>query len=89
MGENYYISWTIAVAGLFFIVSLMKIFQNRRGKSSRSSKNGLKFPPGGRSWPLIGDSIKWYSAVAGSHPPHFVEEQVKRYANEKKRREKG
>ncbi|KAL5993364.1 hypothetical protein ACLOJK_014288 [Asimina triloba] len=37
-----------------------------------------RLPPGGRSWPLIGDGLKWYSAVASSHPPSFVEEQVKR-----------
>lgn len=85
MGENYYIFWTFAVAGLFFIISLLKFLQNQ---SSKSSKNASKLPPGGRSWPLIGDSIKWYSAVSSSHPPRFVEEQVKRYANEKKQRER-
>ncbi|PIA35353.1 hypothetical protein AQUCO_03500027v1, partial [Aquilegia coerulea] len=37
------------------------------------------FPPGRRGWPVVGDSINWYNAVAGSHPPRFVEEQVKRY----------
>ncbi|XXG86764.1 hypothetical protein AAC387_Pa11g1592 [Persea americana] len=76
MGEHYYIFWTFAVAGLFFIMSLLKFLQNQ---SSKRSKNASKLPPGGRSWPLIGDSIKWYSAVSGSHPPRFVEEQVKRY----------
>ena len=81
MGEHYYIFWTFAVAGLFFIMSLLKFLQNQ---SSKRSKNASKLPPGGRSWPLIGDSIKWYSAVSSSHPPRFVEEQVKRYANEKK-----
>ncbi|KAG1355172.1 putative Abietadienol/abietadienal oxidase [Cocos nucifera] len=39
----------------------------------------MKLPPGGRGWPLIGDSIKWYKAVASSHPPRYVEDQVKRY----------
>ncbi|KAK6123659.1 hypothetical protein DH2020_042597 [Rehmannia glutinosa] len=28
---------------------------------------------------MLGDSISWYNAVASSHPPTFVEQQVKRF----------
>lgn len=42
-------------------------------------KGAYKLPPGRRGWPVIGDSFNWYNAVASSHPPQFVEEQVKRY----------
>ncbi|RZC71528.1 hypothetical protein C5167_034724 [Papaver somniferum] len=79
MEENYYVicASSIVVSTLFFIV-FVKIL---RTKNKKIGKNGtcLKFPPGGRGWPLIGDSLNWYNAVAGSHPPAFVEEQVKRY----------
>ncbi|RZC75147.1 hypothetical protein C5167_050621 [Papaver somniferum] len=79
MEENYYLicASSIVVSTLFFIV-FVKIL---RTKNKKIGKNGtcLKFPPGGRGWPLIGDSLNWYNAVAGSHPPAFVEEQVKRY----------
>ncbi|KZV34787.1 abietadienol/abietadienal oxidase-like, partial [Dorcoceras hygrometricum] len=43
--------------------------------NSRSSR----FPPGSRGWPIVGDSLSWYNAVASSHPPRFVERQVQRY----------
>ncbi|KAL0341710.1 UNVERIFIED_CONTAM: Abietadienol/abietadienal oxidase [Sesamum calycinum] len=38
-----------------------------------------KLPPGRRGWPIVGDSISWYNAVASSHPPSFVEQQVQRF----------
>nr|GEY18802.1 abietadienol/abietadienal oxidase [Tanacetum cinerariifolium] len=33
----------------------------------------------GRGWPIVGDSIRWYNAVASSNPTTFVQEQVLRY----------
>ncbi|KAJ4964938.1 hypothetical protein NE237_016787 [Protea cynaroides] len=46
----------------------------------RNLSTGIsKLPPGRRGWPLIGDSFGWYNAVASSHPPRFVEDQVKRF----------
>lgn len=44
-----------------------------------TDKTGTRFPPGGRGWPVVGHGMSWYNAVAGPHPPRFVEEQVKRY----------
>ncbi|RRT81084.1 hypothetical protein B296_00014365 [Ensete ventricosum] len=49
--------------------------RNHQRKIRGTSK---KLPPGGRSWPLIGHGLKWYMAVASSHPPKFVEDQVRR-----------
>lgn len=60
------------IASLLLIWFLAKIFLTKK-KSS-------KLPPGGRGWPIVGDSISWYNAVASSHPPSFVEQQVARYA---------
>ncbi|KAJ0967837.1 hypothetical protein J5N97_024754 [Dioscorea zingiberensis] len=39
----------------------------------------LRLPPGGNGWPLIGDGLKWYNSISSSHPPKYVEDQVKRY----------
>ncbi|OVA07420.1 Cytochrome P450 [Macleaya cordata] len=72
MAENYYV---VFATTLFFIVFLAKFLQKKK-----IGKNGaLKLPPGSRGWPLIGDSLNWYNAVASSHPPTFVEAQVKRF----------
>ncbi|KAG9442012.1 hypothetical protein H6P81_017866 [Aristolochia fimbriata] len=46
---------------------------------SKEYSKQLVLPPGDKGWPLIGHSIGWYLAVASSHPPRFVEEQVRRY----------
>ncbi|XP_058075877.1 abietadienol/abietadienal oxidase [Magnolia sinica] len=78
MGENYSVLSTVLIAAFVFIVLLAKSLQNQRKKSYKSAS---KLPPGGRSWPLIGDGFKWYAAVAGSHPPSFVEDQVKRFGS--------
>ncbi|OMO52703.1 Cytochrome P450, partial [Corchorus capsularis] len=59
---------TTAVVLILLVSSL--VVGRRRGK---------KLPPGRRGWAVLGDSIKWYNAVASSHPPRFVEEQVKKY----------
>ncbi|KAF6153406.1 hypothetical protein GIB67_003596, partial [Kingdonia uniflora] len=61
------------IATLFFAFILVKLVKNKKGKKAG------KFPPGRRGWPLIGDSLNWYNAVASSHPPRFVSDQIKRY----------
>ncbi|KAJ6738369.1 CYTOCHROME P450 SUPERFAMILY PROTEIN [Salix koriyanagi] len=45
----------------------------------KKEKTRYRLPPGRRGWPLIGDSFSWYNAVAGSHPPQFVQQQVNRF----------
>ncbi|XP_048444017.1 abietadienol/abietadienal oxidase [Pyrus x bretschneideri] len=48
----------------------------------RIRKRKLKvgqLPPGRRGWPIVGDSFNWYNAVASSHPPQFVEQQVQKF----------
>ncbi|XP_062115231.1 abietadienol/abietadienal oxidase [Humulus lupulus] len=63
---------------LFFIVFfLIKFLQKENTKLAKTRHK--KLPPGRRGWPLIGDSFNWYNAVASSHPPTFVEQQVKRF----------
>ncbi|KAK6921329.1 Cytochrome P450 [Dillenia turbinata] len=39
-------------------------------------KKARKMPPGRRGWPLVGDTYNWFDAVASSHPPRFVHQQV-------------
>ncbi|CAH2067054.1 unnamed protein product [Thlaspi arvense] len=46
---------------------------------ARKRKEPHRLPPGGRGWPLIGDTLPWLNAVSGSHPSSFVEQQIKRY----------
>ncbi|KAF8389537.1 hypothetical protein HHK36_024052 [Tetracentron sinense] len=75
MGEKCATIFSFMLATLLFIAILAKFVQN---KKKNFGKGASKFPPGRRSWPLIGDSFSWYSAVASSHPPRFVEDQVKR-----------
>ncbi|XP_023000436.1 abietadienol/abietadienal oxidase [Cucurbita maxima] len=66
--------WSLlcVLTGLYALVLVARTRRKRKARAYR-------FPPGRRSWPLIGDSLKWYSAVASSHPPKYVEEQAKRY----------
>ncbi|KAG2666948.1 hypothetical protein I3760_15G089500 [Carya illinoinensis] len=66
--------WPYMIAMLFFIAFLTRLYRNKNVE-----KTIYRLPPGRRSWPLIGDSFNWYNAVASSHPPSFVEEQVKRF----------
>ncbi|KAL1541899.1 abietadienol/abietadienal oxidase-like [Salvia divinorum] len=63
----------IMVIMVITFVSLIWWFVATRGRSKG------KLPPGGRGWPVVGDSISWYNAVASSHPPAFVHQQVRRY----------
>ncbi|KAL5545239.1 hypothetical protein UlMin_009023 [Ulmus minor] len=75
MREIYSGTWLIAITLVLFIVSVAKFIQ----KKKNIAKSTKKLPPGRRGWPLIGDSFNWYNAAASSHPPSFVEQQVKRF----------
>ncbi|KAF7136112.1 hypothetical protein RHSIM_Rhsim08G0125700 [Rhododendron simsii] len=85
MRETCYGVWAYAmiVAVVFVIVFLSKFeLINRKStyyKKRSENGNEYKLPPGGRGWPLIGDSLSWYNAVASSHPPTYVQQQVQRY----------
>uniref|UniRef100_A0A1D1XKS0 Abietadienol/abietadienal oxidase n=1 Tax=Anthurium amnicola TaxID=1678845 RepID=A0A1D1XKS0_9ARAE len=77
MGEQYLSIWCSLLALVLFFL-LLKLSPPKRKNSSESVHLGV-LPPGGRSWPLIGDNLDWYTAVSGSHPPAFVRDKVKRY----------
>ncbi|XP_038875678.1 abietadienol/abietadienal oxidase [Benincasa hispida] len=68
--------WTFFMLTLLSITFLSKILKNHQNDQSQRRNT---FPPGRRSWPVIGDSFNWYSAIASSHPSKYVEEQAKRY----------
>ncbi|XP_024029590.1 abietadienol/abietadienal oxidase [Morus notabilis] len=76
MREIYSCTWPFAITTVLFVVFLAKFLKDKK-KNVIESKH--KLPPGRRGWPLIGDSFSWYNAVASSHPPRFVEEQIKRF----------
>lgn len=78
MREIYSCTWPFAITTVLFVVILAKYLKDKI-KKKNMIKSTHKLPPGRRGWPLIGDSLNWYNAVASSHPPGFVEEQVKRY----------
>ncbi|XP_012855758.1 PREDICTED: abietadienol/abietadienal oxidase isoform X1 [Erythranthe guttata] len=63
---------------IIIISSLLLVFAFLAKKNKKSATYS-KLPPGRRGWPIIGDSISWYNAVASSHPPAFVEKQVQRF----------
>ncbi|KAF3449130.1 hypothetical protein FNV43_RR09857 [Rhamnella rubrinervis] len=67
-------TWLLMITTLLFVVFIAKFLLRKKKKNV-----AYKLPPGRRGWPLIGDSFNWYRAVASSHPPQFVEEQVKRF----------
>lgn len=67
------------IAG-YVIASLLLIWFLAKINKTWAGRGKSKLPPGGRGWPIVGDSISWYNAVASSHPPSFVEQQVARYA---------
>lgn len=71
-------SIVLTITTAFLVLFLAKFVQNRRKEFEKRSNIKL-LPPGRRGWPLIGDSLNWYNAVASSHPPAFVEQQVQRY----------
>ncbi|KAJ6402273.1 hypothetical protein OIU84_014375 [Salix udensis] len=68
-------SATLTIPSLLFIVFLVQLLVRKKKKE----KTRYRLPPGRRGWPLIGDSFNWYNAVAGSHPPQFVQQQVNRF----------
>ncbi|XP_058227554.1 abietadienol/abietadienal oxidase isoform X2 [Rhododendron vialii] len=76
-------AYAMIVAVVFVIVFLSKFeLINRKStyyKKRTENGNEYKLPPGGRGWPLIGDSLSWYNAVASSHPPSYVQQEVQRY----------
>ncbi|KAG5100483.1 hypothetical protein JHK82_045535 [Glycine max] len=76
MRENISESWLVMITVILATAIFAKLFQFKLRKEDKSK---CRLPPGRRGWPLIGDSINWYNAVASSHPPQFVEEMVKRY----------
>ncbi|KAH6809336.1 Cytochrome P450 superfamily protein [Perilla frutescens var. frutescens] len=61
-----------------FTSVLLAIFCCFLAKIFRTPTNS-KLPPGGRGWLIVGHSISWYNAVASSHPPTFVHQQVQRF----------
>ncbi|XP_015069358.1 abietadienol/abietadienal oxidase [Solanum pennellii] len=65
----------LIIITLFSLIFIIKYYK----KSKSQNGNTKKFPPGRRGWPIIGDSFNWYNAVASSHPPCFVEQQVQKY----------
>lgn len=86
-GNHWPLSYTIILAmtlvSIAFLAKLISETRKRRsgrGGSSGSGSGGYKLPPGSMGWPLVGDTFAWFGAVASSHPPSFVEQQVKRYA---------
>ncbi|KAK1414922.1 hypothetical protein QVD17_30687 [Tagetes erecta] len=63
--------WIYVILVLVLVIYLVK--------SSYSKRSNTKLPLGGRGWPIVGDSIRWYNAVASSNPTIFVQQQVTRY----------
>ncbi|KAL7160702.1 hypothetical protein ACSBR2_041379 [Camellia fascicularis] len=69
---------TVVVVVLLMIMFVAKwVINKQRNKGITTGAH--KLPPGRRGWPLIGDSFNWFNAVASSHPPRFVQQQVLRY----------
>ncbi|XP_004517313.2 abietadienol/abietadienal oxidase isoform X2 [Cicer arietinum] len=77
MRGNISETWLVMMTLMILVIAIFaKIIQMKIRKEEKSM---CRLPPGRRGWPLIGDSINWYNAVASSHPPQFVEEMVQRY----------
>ncbi|CAJ2667081.1 unnamed protein product [Trifolium pratense] len=76
MRENISETWLVMIIVILVTAIFAKLIQIKLRKEEKSI---CRLPPGRRGWPLIGDSINWYNAVASSHPPQFVEEMVQRY----------
>ncbi|KAG8378592.1 hypothetical protein BUALT_Bualt07G0001600 [Buddleja alternifolia] len=82
MTDNIRRAWPYIISSLLLIVFLAKLIHNHNNKKKYCARRGnSKLPPGRRGWPIVGDSISWYNAVASSHPPAFVEQQVERFGN--------
>ncbi|KAL0417361.1 UNVERIFIED_CONTAM: Abietadienol/abietadienal oxidase [Sesamum latifolium] len=76
MTENLGTPWPYIISSLLLILFLANFFHHKTNKKNSAT---TKLPPGRRGWPIVGDSISWYNAVASSHPPSFVEQQVERF----------
>ncbi|XP_028086120.1 abietadienol/abietadienal oxidase [Camellia sinensis] len=72
------IGTVVVVVVLLMIMFVAKWVINKQ-RNKGITKGAHKLPPGRRGWPLIGDSFNWFNAVASSHPPRFVQQQVLRY----------
>lgn len=66
--------WSVLLV-VFLLAKFLRKVKEKKVVGSRT----YKLPPGRKGWPIVGDSFEWYNAVAGSHPPQFVEQQTKRY----------
>ncbi|KAF5795675.1 putative abieta-7,13-dien-18-ol hydroxylase [Helianthus annuus] len=64
--------WSYVIPVLLVLVIYVLKFVNLKTNKS-------KLPLGGRGWPIVGDSLRWYNAVASSNPTTFVQQQVLRY----------
>ncbi|KAH7550590.1 hypothetical protein ACOSP7_023992 [Xanthoceras sorbifolium] len=67
----------VVITTLLFFIFIAKFICGNKKNPGRS--RSCRLPPGRRGWPLVGDSFNWYNAVASSHPPRFVEQQIKRF----------
>ncbi|KAK9925633.1 hypothetical protein M0R45_022904 [Rubus argutus] len=76
-GSNSYL--VIMIGTVLFIYCVAKVLRRINEKKVAAGSRTYKLPPGRRGWPIVGDSFKWYNAVASSHPPQFVEQQIKRF----------
>lgn len=75
MGEIFSATCSFIVLSLLFVIFLIKLIST----AATTRRKSYKLPPGSPGWPLVGDSFSWYNAVASSHPPQYVEQQVKRF----------
>ena len=80
MGEEFNKNYWIFIVAITLFVFLLLY---RRTQSTEIHKVSVRLPPGTSGWPLIGDGLKWYNSVSSSHPPKYVEDQIKRYDNQK------
>lgn len=76
MRETISETWLVMIIVILVTALFARLIQIKKRKGEKSL---CRLPPGRRGWPLIGDSINWYNAVASSHPPRFVEEMAQRY----------
>lgn len=65
------VMWSYLIPVLLLVIYVVKSINMKRNKG--------KLPPGGRGWPIVGHSIRWYNSVASPNPTTFVQEQVLRY----------
>lgn len=65
----------VLVVFIYVAISKYSVISKRR---TQQQQEGM-VPPGGRGWPVVGDSISWYNSVASSQPATFVQQQVSRY----------